>query len=258
MEDLQLGDALIAEMLFLLEPGLLEEEGEVVLPGLRHPAVAFPEEAHEERARTVDIGEADGEDLALLGLLLGDAPAQVDIDELDLALAAAAAKLGEDRFHQQIALPRKVSEGRGEEDADGAGVRGGHGGDFWGLRVFLETRNPLADRREILVGEGLGLLFGMFGEVFAEEAPGFLVIPFEALVAGEVVGDGVAGLGGEHGEASEEGNSFGPAVSGVECARQAVGGGICVRMFQSKGFFAALQGAAVERLGPVVIAFVFQ
>ena len=78
-------------------------------------------------ARPIDLGEADGKDLALLGLLLGDAPAQVDIDELDLAPAAAAAELGEDLFDQQIALPREVAEGRGEEDADGAGVRGGHG-----------------------------------------------------------------------------------------------------------------------------------
>jgi hypothetical protein len=134
VEDLQLGDALAAAV--FLEPGLLEEEGAVVLPGLRHPAVAFPEETHEERARAVDLGEADGENLALLGLLLGDAPAQVDIDELDLALAAAAAELGEDRFHQQIALPREVAEGRGEEDADGARVRGGHGCDFWGCGSF--------------------------------------------------------------------------------------------------------------------------
>ncbi len=70
--------------------------------------------------RPVDLGEADGQDFALLRLLLGDAPAQVDIDELDLTLAAAAAELGEDCFHQQIALPREVAEGRGKEDADGA------------------------------------------------------------------------------------------------------------------------------------------
>jgi hypothetical protein len=118
--------------------------------------------------------------------------------------------------------------------------------------------NEFPDRREILISEGLGFLFGMSGEVFADEAAGFLVIAFDAFVAGEIVGDGVAGVVGEHGEAAEKGDGIGAAMETIEYARQSVGGGSCIGMFQSEGSFVALQSAAVERVGSFVVAFVAQ
>jgi hypothetical protein len=69
--------------------------------------------------------------------------AQVHIDELDLALAALAPQFGEDLAHEEVTLLGKVAKGRGKEDADGAGVRGGDHG--LGSLCFLS--NPCgADR----------------------------------------------------------------------------------------------------------------
>ena len=127
--------------------------------------------------------------------------------------------------------------------------------EFTALRRGLD---PIADRDKVLVGEGLGFQFGVKCEMFSDQTLGFLVIAFEAFVAGEIVGDGVAGVVGEHGEAAEKGDGFGAAMETIEYARQTVGGGSCIGMFQPEGFFAARQGAAVERLGPVVVAFVAQ
>ena len=57
MEYLEFGDALAAPV--LVEPGLLEDEGEIVLVLLRHPAVAFTENTDEVWSRAVDFRQAD-------------------------------------------------------------------------------------------------------------------------------------------------------------------------------------------------------
>ncbi len=61
---------------------------------------SLADEAHEKRPRAVDLGKADRQDLALLGLLLGDAPAQIHIHQLHLTLAALAAQLRENLPHE--------------------------------------------------------------------------------------------------------------------------------------------------------------
>ena len=71
----------------------------------------------------VDLGQADREDLAFGGLLVGDAPAKVDVGEDDRTLLAGAAQAREGQARETVALGREVAEGRGDEDADGA--RGG-------------------------------------------------------------------------------------------------------------------------------------
>ena len=84
----------------------------------RDPAVAFAEDADEERAAAIDLGEADGQDVAALGLLLGDAPAQIDLAPGDAALFAELAELGEDPFDQLLAFGEQVAERGRHKDAD--------------------------------------------------------------------------------------------------------------------------------------------
>ena len=70
--------------------------------------------------------------------------------------------------------------------------------------LYLKFRHPIVNRRKILIREGLIFLLGMQLKVFGDQALGFFKIAFEAFVAGEIVGDGIAGGGGEHGEAAED------------------------------------------------------
>ena len=106
------------------EPRLLflEVGGEGVVAG--HPAVALAQQADEERAAGADFVEAELEGFLAGALFLGDAPAQVHLDQFDLPLAAEPAQFGPGVGHQLVALPHHVAEGRGDEDADDAGLGG--------------------------------------------------------------------------------------------------------------------------------------
>ena len=120
MEDLELRHARAASV--LLEPGLLNKERAVELAGRRHPAVPLAEQPHEKRAGTVDLGEADRQHLALLGLRLGNSPAEIDVHKLDLPLATPPPEVRKHLSHEQIPLPREIPERRADEDAYGAAV----------------------------------------------------------------------------------------------------------------------------------------
>ena len=118
VQDLQLGDALAA--LVLLQPGLaFDQVGRVTL-WWWDPAIALAQHADEVGAGAIDLRQADRQHLTTLGLLHGDAPAQVDVHQFDKALAQLRAQRGKDTAHQQIALLAEVAEGAGEEDADAA------------------------------------------------------------------------------------------------------------------------------------------
>jgi hypothetical protein len=70
------------------------------------PAVALPEQHDEEWAAGADFVEAELEGLLAGTLLLGNAPAQVNLDQLDLALAAEAPQLGPGVPKQQATVLR--------------------------------------------------------------------------------------------------------------------------------------------------------
>ena len=120
MEDLQLRHALAAPV--LLQPGLLQKQRKVILLLLRHPAVALADETHEPGTGAIDLRQADGQHLALLGFLFGDAPAQVHIHQFHLSLAAFAPQLREDLANEQVTFLGEVAERAAQEDADGAGI----------------------------------------------------------------------------------------------------------------------------------------
>ena len=80
---------------------------------VRSPAVAFAEQADEERAAGADFVEAELEGFRAGALLLGNAPARIRLDQFHLPLAAEPAQFGPSMGQQFIALPimsRKVEE----------------------------------------------------------------------------------------------------------------------------------------------------
>ncbi len=135
VEDLQLGDAPLRE---LTEPGLLllEVGRERVVAG--DPAVALAEEPDEVRAAGADLVQAELQRLPARALLLGDAPAEVHLHELDVPLAAEPAERRPGMGHQRVPVLLHVPEGGGDEDADTAVRRlGAHGS------IFLRSRRPV-------------------------------------------------------------------------------------------------------------------
>jgi hypothetical protein len=120
VQDLELGDALAAAM--RLQPRLPLEQVRRVGRGRRRPAVALAQETHEVRARAFDLGEADRQHLAPLRLLGGDAPPQVDVDQLDEALLQAGPQRGENLPNQQVPLGGEVPESGRYEDARRTGL----------------------------------------------------------------------------------------------------------------------------------------
>jgi len=114
VEDLQFRDALARVVLNPAE--LLERIGRVAR---RHPTVAVAQDADEERPALVDLLEAELEDLVVLGLLAGDAPTQVDVDQADAVLLQPFAQGREDHLDEVIALRVHVTERRRDEDTDG-------------------------------------------------------------------------------------------------------------------------------------------
>ena len=73
----------------------------------------------EERPALVDLLEAQVEHLVFLGLLLGDPPAEVDVDQVDAVLLEPLPKGREDPFDQLVPLRVHVAERGGDEHADG-------------------------------------------------------------------------------------------------------------------------------------------
>src|SRR5690606_13659372 len=96
------------------------------LVGGRAPTVALAEEADEERTAAVDFVETDVERALGLGLLLRDAPTEIDVVEVEAALAAALAQLGEHVADEVVALAVHVAEGGRHEHAHGAPLAAAH------------------------------------------------------------------------------------------------------------------------------------
>ena len=97
------------------QPGsLLQEQGR---NRVRHPAVALPQQG-EEYLAAIDFVQADRQDFAALGLLLGDAPAQVHFRKQDAAHGAQPAHLREDKLGQHFPLGVHVAEGGRNEDPE--------------------------------------------------------------------------------------------------------------------------------------------
>jgi hypothetical protein len=125
MEDLQFGDALLGHV--ILHPAEVLVLQDILLEEItrRDPSVSLAKHSNEEDrgagATAIDLLEADTKGLAALALFLGDPPAEVDLEKLHKACLTAAAKLGEDSFHQFIPLPHEVTEGRADENADKSG-----------------------------------------------------------------------------------------------------------------------------------------
>ncbi len=113
--------------------------------GARRPAVALAQQANEERAAGADFVEAELEGLLAGALFLGNAPAQVHLDQLDLEFAAAAAKLGPGMSHQFVALFHHVAKGGGDEDADAAPL--GSGPVRFGFFRHKDSLSPAAARQ---------------------------------------------------------------------------------------------------------------
>ena len=120
MENLEFRDALATAM--FIEPRLLDQKRAVELAGGRHPAVTFAEQPHEKRSGPIDFGQADRQHLALLGLRLGDPPAEIDVHEFHLPLAAAPPEFGKHLSHEKIPLAGEIPKRRTDEDPDGARV----------------------------------------------------------------------------------------------------------------------------------------
>ena len=122
VQDLELGHALAPDMLF--DPSKLGilKRGSGLVALLRYPAVALADQTDEEngyaRPAAVDLLKADGQGFSTAALLLGDAPAQVHIDEFHLPLPTSAAQFWEHLPDQQVSFLHEVSEGGADEDAN--------------------------------------------------------------------------------------------------------------------------------------------
>jgi tetratricopeptide (TPR) repeat protein len=85
----------------------------------RHPAVTMPDKGEEERPALVHLVQAQADDLLVFGLVLRDAPAQIDVVQLDAVGQQLLAQRRERHLDEVIALRVHVAEGRGEEHANG-------------------------------------------------------------------------------------------------------------------------------------------
>ena len=144
MVDFKLGEAALP---VLFQPGLDFDQLGVDL--FRNESVALAEEADEVRPAAIDLRQTDGQDLAPLGLLLGDPPAQIDFDKLHAAFPTAPPQLREGKLHQPVPFFLHVAKGGGDEDADAARVfRGGHGREtsLWYPKYKLLYREDGEDK----------------------------------------------------------------------------------------------------------------
>ena len=119
MENLEFRDALAAAM--FIKPRLLDQKRLVELLSRWHPPVTVAEQSHEKRPRPVDLGQTDRQHLALLGLSLGDSPAEIDVHELHLPLATPPPEFGKHLPYKEIPLTGEIPERRTDENSDGAG-----------------------------------------------------------------------------------------------------------------------------------------
>jgi hypothetical protein len=119
--DFQLRDATSLAHLGL-DPGILRQQLGVLgeISQLGHPPITFAEQAEEEWSTPIDLIEAEAQDAALLGLLLGDAPAQIDFHEGDTALLTQPPQVRKDPLDQFLAFGVHVAERRRDEDPDKA------------------------------------------------------------------------------------------------------------------------------------------
>ena len=86
----------------LLEPGFTSDDFRP--DGIRNPAVTFAQQTDEIGPAAFNFGQAEGEHLTLVGLGLGDAPAQFHLGEGDETVGALPAQFGEDLLHEQVPL----------------------------------------------------------------------------------------------------------------------------------------------------------
>lgn len=96
--------------------GLLQQ----LIPGviiLQRPAVSLAQEA-DKILTPVNLLQADPEHVALVGELVGDPGAQVNLGKGDIAFLTDLGEGGEDLLHQQFTLAEEVPEGAADEDAD--------------------------------------------------------------------------------------------------------------------------------------------
>jgi len=76
------------------------------------------DEGEKKRVAVVDLLQAEADDFLVFCFVFGDAPAEVDVVELDAVGQEFFAERGEGEFDQVIALRVHVAEVRGEEHAD--------------------------------------------------------------------------------------------------------------------------------------------
>src|SRR5208283_3921071 len=79
-----------------------------------------------ERSARVHLVQAQADHLLVLRLVLGDAPAQVDVVQLDAEGEELLAQRRERHFDEMIPLGVHVPEGRGKEDTDASPGAGRH------------------------------------------------------------------------------------------------------------------------------------
>ena len=114
VEDFQLGDALVGVM---LHPAVAGEGLPVEAFG--HVAVAFAQQAEEERPAVLDLLQTEIEGEVVVGLFPGDAPAQVNVHEVDAILGQLLAQLREHNRDQMVPFRVHVAECAADEDTYG-------------------------------------------------------------------------------------------------------------------------------------------
>ena len=90
--------------------------------GLGDPTVAIPDDSDEEGDGVLHLAEAYFHHLAGLALLIGDAPAEVDLRQGHVPLGGHFPQSGKGPPNQFGPLVLHVLEGGGNEDADGTGI----------------------------------------------------------------------------------------------------------------------------------------
>ena len=113
MQNFQLGDA--GSALMLAQPGLLLQQLRSKKLRWWHPAVAFAQQTDEVGPAAIDLCQAQGKSLSLLGHLLCHPPAQVHIHDLYPSAGRTAPQRGKHPLHQQLTLLLEVHK-RGREE----------------------------------------------------------------------------------------------------------------------------------------------
>ena len=117
VQDFQLGHRMIFEF---RQPGFLRDDVRVNLLG--DPAVALAQQADEVGAAAHDFRQADRQDLTLVGLFFGDAPAQVHLAPGHGALVAQFAQLREYELDEVVTFRLHIAESGGDEHTNLSGL----------------------------------------------------------------------------------------------------------------------------------------